>query len=247
MLPTSPSPDTIVSNPYNPQSLNRYAYALNNPIRYTDPTGHVCQDYDLSGHVVGVCLTGGRWADIPQGKTLGNWYNNPKPQPTEEGTASGGNGGDKQKLWDDSWMQFNCSDTDLGCVGEQIGYFAFTGGTTIPNPYTGTVVGWHTTIVLDQYGQWYVGGGLDAGKNILGWDASLVEGRFSHDQLPSDNAERSKFLENFITGNSFQGFLVPIIYFGANYSPSVNNAAWDLGIGSPQGGIAWTYTFKVSK
>jgi len=29
-----------VPSPANPQSLNRYAYTLNNPLRYTDPTGH---------------------------------------------------------------------------------------------------------------------------------------------------------------------------------------------------------------
>ena len=33
-------PDSIVPNPYNPQELNRYSYARNNPVRYTDPTGH---------------------------------------------------------------------------------------------------------------------------------------------------------------------------------------------------------------
>ena len=33
-------PDSIVPNPGNPQSLNRYGYALNNPLKYTDPTGH---------------------------------------------------------------------------------------------------------------------------------------------------------------------------------------------------------------
>ncbi len=32
--------DTVVSSPYDPQDLNRYAYARNNPLRYTDPTGH---------------------------------------------------------------------------------------------------------------------------------------------------------------------------------------------------------------
>ena len=34
------SADTIVPNPANPQSFNRYSYCFNNPLRYTDPTGH---------------------------------------------------------------------------------------------------------------------------------------------------------------------------------------------------------------
>jgi hypothetical protein len=33
-------PDTIVPNLYDPQSLNRYSYARNNPVNATDPTGH---------------------------------------------------------------------------------------------------------------------------------------------------------------------------------------------------------------
>jgi len=35
------SPDTIAQNPANPQTLNRYSYCLNNPLKYTDPSGHV--------------------------------------------------------------------------------------------------------------------------------------------------------------------------------------------------------------
>ncbi|WP_423222644.1 RHS repeat-associated core domain-containing protein [Candidatus Amarolinea aalborgensis] len=38
------SADTIVPQPGNPQSLNRYSYALNNAVRFTDPTGHFTAD-----------------------------------------------------------------------------------------------------------------------------------------------------------------------------------------------------------
>ncbi|MDK2825466.1 MAG: hypothetical protein PWQ63_1569 [Methanolobus sp.] len=33
-------PDTMLPDPYNPQVLNRYAYSLNNPLKYNDPSGH---------------------------------------------------------------------------------------------------------------------------------------------------------------------------------------------------------------
>ncbi len=34
-------------NPANPQSGNRYAYVLNSPIRYNDPSGHrACEEGD---------------------------------------------------------------------------------------------------------------------------------------------------------------------------------------------------------
>jgi RHS repeat-associated protein len=33
------SPDNYVQNPNNPQNYNRYAYALNNPLKYVDPDG----------------------------------------------------------------------------------------------------------------------------------------------------------------------------------------------------------------
>jgi hypothetical protein len=34
------SPDTVTQDPSNPQTLNRYSYCVNNPLKYTDPTGH---------------------------------------------------------------------------------------------------------------------------------------------------------------------------------------------------------------
>jgi hypothetical protein len=52
------SADTIVPNPASPQSFNRYAYTLNNPVRYTDPTGHVCYDPGLDAAMPGNCNGG---------------------------------------------------------------------------------------------------------------------------------------------------------------------------------------------
>ena len=34
------SPDILVPDPSNPQSLNRYSYVYNNPLKYNDPSGN---------------------------------------------------------------------------------------------------------------------------------------------------------------------------------------------------------------
>ncbi|MBF0569829.1 MAG: VCBS repeat-containing protein, partial [Candidatus Omnitrophica bacterium] len=39
------TPDTVVQSPYNPQTLNRYAYCNNNPVNLVDPTGHSWRNF----------------------------------------------------------------------------------------------------------------------------------------------------------------------------------------------------------
>jgi RHS repeat-associated protein len=54
------SPDSIIPDPANPQDLNRYSYVRNNPVRYTDPTGHCIFGVDtLVCIAVGGAVVGG--------------------------------------------------------------------------------------------------------------------------------------------------------------------------------------------
>ncbi|MCQ2307065.1 MAG: hypothetical protein MJ000_05830 [Bacteroidales bacterium] len=57
------SPDNYVQCPDNPQNFNRYAYCLNNPLRYTDPSGEFCW------HIVIGALIGGT------ANLVANWDN----------------------------------------------------------------------------------------------------------------------------------------------------------------------------
>ncbi len=50
-------PDTIVPSPGNPQSLNRYSYVYNNPLKYNDPSGHIANW--VVGGIVGGLVGGG--------------------------------------------------------------------------------------------------------------------------------------------------------------------------------------------
>jgi RHS repeat-associated protein len=76
--------DTIVPEPGNPQALNRYAYTLNNPVKYTDPSGHrvlledETEDYDEFSVVwregAWYILFGGRWYRNYYERAFGNYF-----------------------------------------------------------------------------------------------------------------------------------------------------------------------------
>ena len=68
-------PDSYVQSPGNPQMLNRYSYALNNPIQFNDPSGHFIQFVLAIAWVafqgaVGGAIFGGLMAAITGGDIL---------------------------------------------------------------------------------------------------------------------------------------------------------------------------------
>ncbi|MBI4847635.1 MAG: hypothetical protein HY808_03540, partial [Nitrospirae bacterium] len=70
------SADTIVPEPFDPQALNRYSYVLNNPVIFTDPSGHYSDDF--------YCCSGGNgggdywgsdpWGQFDSGDSSDEWY-----------------------------------------------------------------------------------------------------------------------------------------------------------------------------
>ncbi len=71
--------DTLIPDPAAPQAFNRYAYTLNNPLRFTDPSGH---RYEPCGPGGADC--GGEGGTPPGGGG---------GKPPNNGKGGGGNGG----------------------------------------------------------------------------------------------------------------------------------------------------------
>ncbi len=63
------SADSIVPGAGNPQALNRYSYAFNSPLKYTDPSGH-CPE-DVCGFVAGFFIQWGHNLIAPISPGLG--------------------------------------------------------------------------------------------------------------------------------------------------------------------------------
>ena len=52
------SADTIVPAPGDPQSLNRYSYVSNNPLRYKDPSGRAATPFHMASEFIGASAGG---------------------------------------------------------------------------------------------------------------------------------------------------------------------------------------------
>ena len=81
------SADTIVPGYANPQNLNRYTYVTNNPLRYTDPTGHMLSENEYGGG----CSTSG-FCGTSTTSTSTSTNNNPNNDDDDDEDNGGGSG-----------------------------------------------------------------------------------------------------------------------------------------------------------
>lgn len=114
--------DSVVPNPGNPQDLNKYTYVGNNPLRYTDPTGH-CWVLPLP-----LCMDIGTHL-LEMAESLVVQYG---PQTMQFLQMSG----DKLPAFADQVMRFGNQNAGQGVQGSQDGNAAGAGGN--PNdPFRG--------------------------------------------------------------------------------------------------------------
>lgn len=124
------SPDNYVQMPDNLQNYNRYSYVLNNPLRYTDPSGEIIWAPIIIGAVVGGYMGGViangshnplKW-DYSSGRTWGYML---------AGAAVGGISGGLSSAVATSGMPFaNTAAIMTGSFANSLGTAMYTGGQT---------------------------------------------------------------------------------------------------------------------
>jgi hypothetical protein len=73
------SPDSVVPNPNDTYSYDRYAYCRNNPVNLTDPSGHLFGvDDALAALIVAALITAGATfvSTLVSGETVGEAFEN---------------------------------------------------------------------------------------------------------------------------------------------------------------------------
>jgi RHS repeat-associated protein len=79
------SADTVIPNMANPQCFNRYSYCLNNPLKYTDPSGHGSEtNSETSSTSINYSASGQITVTISYTTTIKVYSNVPNPDVMDE-------------------------------------------------------------------------------------------------------------------------------------------------------------------
>jgi RHS repeat-associated protein len=227
----SPDPAGLSAvNLANPQSWNRYAYVLNNPLRYADPLGLYCQwadgtrdDEPSRGgatyeECVGDANNEGKWIDTVEITVTGD--KSEVGTTTENGeqifpsvcpgsstavqTASG-----YWTSWGDPnnpfWPRLNMLGTGLLNIGIGYGKVGTAAGLTAGSG--GLLIG------LGMYGAWSASGNFAAG-------GAQVFGAFASNPQPFNNAAQIASVFTSVAGMS-------TVMAGGTIDSAANNAKWE--------------------
>lgn len=202
--------------------INKYAYAFDNPANFNDPFGlQGCPEYPTDCvHSASERAEMQRQHDETMARILG---------PDSDNTPSSAGGGNCE-----------CANGGNGPRGLRGPDFVLANiNVAIPNPWTGTVVGWSGSASIDRYGNWYWSLlGVGAGKSL-----SLVSGSLTADWMNQRCKPSPGRLHDMLTthGISFTGGF----WGGVNesYTPGTG---WATGVGfvSPQIGGSYNYSFQ---
>lgn len=245
------SADSIVPGYANPQNLNRFSYVRNNPMRYTDPTGHWvdegCACENSGGTTTPIVVVAGRPSRSTDGHSSVPAPSNIPSTPT---TPS---------------VPFTDPFSDAGRYGEEpvIASMAITTGMPYwdlnpshPDYYTLTlsyaVVAFELTV--DRYGQvyWALGGSLNTSEIGGPPGASFMAGRIGGglgDQPPPPVLDPNS-ISSFLTGLAGNGGVGLGPAGGVTFSPfsqainqygTASTVAFEVGASTPFVGASATW------
>jgi RHS repeat-associated protein len=236
------TPDSIVPSPYDPQSLNRYAYAQNNPVNLTDPTGHFTEQTADQSNENYSAFTNWWWDYTRNVSEVKDFVPPSDNRSVNNGQIPSFELGEVYVTA--SKLEHNDPRADLnGPVNfEMLRWPDFVSGSvsiTIPTPLTGTLLSWSFSGSIDRYGNWYwspIGPG--AGRALTVVSGSLTANWLGQEYKPSPNE-----LTNFLSGNGITGSVG--FWGGGNVMSSPGNGwAGGLGFVSPQGGGNYSYSYQ---
>lgn len=247
-------PDSIVPGAANPQSWNRYAYVVNNPILFNDPTGH---DVGCPGMDASACWLGNASSDLIN-STIEGYEGGPRVHGSRHGADLFIPYGEFPDLGD--FILRECGDYEVAgnfpnnsCVTQQNGYALYQQTEEIVNSYPYTQPDYQTigfsmlifniNYIFDRYQNKYISIGVSYGKPLVA--ASLTNGfinPITNHILPSEN----ELIEE-LGGGSLSlsaGFVAgKTMYFDTGKQDIIEE-----GLFSPSYGFTYTITtFRIKK